>query len=94
MKVVRNRQHATNVGVTHVTRNGDHPWKSHLSSYGSSLSEITFASQKNFRKAVHLLWTTLSEVPYDLTGGSIIVPDEAVPYFEEIGKLTSRRVSS
>jgi hypothetical protein len=35
----------------------------------------------------------LRTVPYDLTGGGIVVPSEAVPHFETLGKFTEKKLT-
>ena len=68
-------------------------WKEFLGSY-RELSELRFRTPKENRKALDLLNSDdLREMPYDLTGDSIVVPVEAVPYFKTVGRFTEKRVN-
>jgi len=69
------------LGGTIVELHTKPTWKSHLSSY-PVLYELRFPSEKDLHNGISLLWTELKDVPYDLTGGAIVVPAEAVPYFK------------
>jgi hypothetical protein len=69
-------------------------WKSHLDSY-RELCSLTFPSFEEIEKGIELLWTVeLRTLPHDLTDGhTIIIPREAVEYFERAGlKFKVRRV--
>ena len=59
-------------------------WKAHLSSY-SHLQELVFASDREFDRAIDLLYTEeLRTMPYDLTDESLVVPLEALSYFKSV----------
>jgi hypothetical protein len=69
-------------------------WKSHLDSY-RELCSLTFPNFEEIEKGIDLLWTEeLRTLPHDLTDGhTIIMPKEAVEYFERAGlKFKARRV--
>ena len=69
------------------------PWKEFLSSY-RDLRELRFRTPRQNHKALALLDSEeLREMPYDLTGGGIVVPAEAVRYFKAAGKFTEKKLN-
>jgi hypothetical protein len=69
-------------------------WKSHLDCY-RELFSLTFPSFEEIEKGIDLLWTEeLRTLPHDLTDGhTIIIPKEAVEYFERAGlRFKAKRV--
>ena len=73
-----------------------HQWQPCLSYY-DDLRALTFATATDIEAAIDLLWTpALVNAPHDLVGSNtVIVPVEAVPYFDEAGlRFTSDDVES
>jgi hypothetical protein len=71
-------------------------WKAHLDYYRDKRA-LTFKSQQDLEAAIDLLWSNeLFDLPHDLAGGdTIIVPEEAVPYFKAKGlRFRNTRVLS
>jgi hypothetical protein len=91
-RVVRNSAHNGNGQSKPELSPGTVPWKEHLSSY-RDLRELRFQTTKQNHKALGLLDSeALRDMPYDLTGGGIVVPAEAVPYFKTAGKFTQKKL--
>jgi hypothetical protein len=67
--------------------------RGYLRSY-RDLREVRFPNARQHHKALDLLDSDdLRNVPYDLTGGGIVVPSEAVRFFETIGKFTEKKIA-
>jgi hypothetical protein len=67
-------------------------WKQDLSAY-RDLAELRFTRASENRKALDLLeGNDLCSMPYSLTGDGIVVPVEAVHYFEAAGKFSQKKV--
>jgi hypothetical protein len=61
-------------------------WRGHLSLY-KELRALIFENEKDINEAIDLLWTDeMYGLPHDIAGGdTLIVPPDAVPYFQGKG---------